>query len=135
MSEKCYKLRILPLFEDDLNEIVDYIKWKLRNPIAAHHLVDAVELAIYKRLPCAESFQKYPSKKDRTHPYYHIIVKNFTVFYVVIDDVMEVRRILYSKRDFNAEVEYPVDAHSTKISETADMLIEENLEVLAELAK
>lgn len=30
MAEKYYKLRILPLFEDDLNEIVDYISIHLQ---------------------------------------------------------------------------------------------------------
>ena len=30
MAEKHYKLRILPLFEDDLNEIVDYISIHLQ---------------------------------------------------------------------------------------------------------
>ena len=35
MIGKRYELRILPLFEDDLNEIVDYITYRLRNPIAA----------------------------------------------------------------------------------------------------
>lgn len=35
MSTKNYELRILPLFEDDLNEIIDYIAGTLGNPIAA----------------------------------------------------------------------------------------------------
>ena len=43
MDEKHYKLSILPLFEDDLNEIVDYISVRLQNPIAAEDFVDAVE--------------------------------------------------------------------------------------------
>ena len=30
---------------------------------------------------------------------YRIYVKNYMIFYVVIDDVMEVRRILYNKRN------------------------------------
>ena len=29
-----YELRALPLFKDDLNEIVDYIAFTLHNPIA-----------------------------------------------------------------------------------------------------
>ena len=99
MNGKRYKLRILPLFEDDLNEIVDYITYRLRNPPAAERLVDAVETAINGRLSCAESFEPYPSNRVRKYPYYPIQVKNFTVFYVVIDDTMEVRRILYSRRD------------------------------------
>ena len=43
MDEKKYKLSILPLFEDDLNEILDYILYHLKNPIAAEHLVEEVE--------------------------------------------------------------------------------------------
>ena len=35
MNERSYKLRFLPLFEEDLNEIVDYITYRLRNPAAA----------------------------------------------------------------------------------------------------
>jgi hypothetical protein len=37
--------------------------------------------------------------KRKKYPYYRIQVKNYTVFNVVIDDVMEVRRIIYSRRD------------------------------------
>ena len=32
MNEKHYELRFLPLFEDDLDEIVDYITYRLKNP-------------------------------------------------------------------------------------------------------
>lgn len=99
MSKKQYSLRILPLFEEDLNEIVDYITLRLKNPTAANELVDAVETAIYNRLSNAESFEPYKSVKEREYPYYRIGVKNFTIFYVVIDNVMEVRRILYNRRD------------------------------------
>lgn len=100
MSEKRYKLQVLPLFEDDLNEIADYIAYQLRNSIAAGALVDEVEKAIMQRLTCPESFEQYHSMRERKYPYYRIAVKNFTIFHVVIDDVMEVRRILYSRRDF-----------------------------------
>ncbi len=99
MNGKQYKLSILPLFEDDLDEIVDYITVRLRNPNAAERFVDDVEAAIRKRLERPESFEPYPSTRDREHPYYTIQVRNFTVFYVVIEDTMEVRRILYSRRD------------------------------------
>ncbi len=97
MNGKHYNLRILPLFEDDLDEIVDYITYRLKNPIAAERLVDDVEAAIEERRSCAEAFEPYPSSRDRLHPYYRIQVRNFTIFYVVIDGTMEVRRILYSR--------------------------------------
>ena len=56
MSKKEYKLQVLSLFEEDLNEIVDYITFKLKNPTAANDLVDAIEAAISNRLSNAESF-------------------------------------------------------------------------------
>lgn len=104
MIGKRYELRILPLFEDDLNEIVDYIAYRLRNPAAAERLVDDVEAAIEERRSCAEVFEPYPSSRRREHPYYRIQVRNFTVFYVVIDGTMEVRRILYSRSDIRKKL-------------------------------
>lgn len=104
MSEKQYELRILPLFEDDLNKIVDYITFRLKNPAAAERLVDDVERAIRDCLPFAESFERYHSVRERRYPYYRIYVRNFTIFYVVIDNVMEVRRIMYSRKNWKAEI-------------------------------
>ena len=57
MEARRYKLSILPLFEEDLNEIVDYIALRLENPIAARALVDDVEKALIERTYCAESFE------------------------------------------------------------------------------
>lgn len=100
MDEREYRLEFLPLFEDDLNEIVDYISVHLNNPTAAYRLVDDVQAAIRERLTCPEAFEPYPSARNRRNPYYRIYVRNHTVFYVAIGDVMQVRRILYSRRDF-----------------------------------
>jgi plasmid stabilization system protein ParE len=104
MDGKHYKLSILPIFEDDLNQIVDYMVERLQNPIAADNFVDAVETAIQERLTCAEAFEPYHSAKERRYPYYRIQVKNYTIFYVVIGDVMEVRRIVYSRRDMTKQI-------------------------------
>ena len=101
MQQKTYKPSVLPLFEEDLNEIVDYISNKLQNPDAALRLVDDIEIAINTRLETPLAFAPFQSAKERPHPYYRINVRNFSVFYVVIDDVMEVRRVMYSKRDID----------------------------------
>lgn len=103
MSKK-YTLRIIPLFEEDLNSIVDYISDQLQNPIAAKNLVNDVETAIIKRLPNVESFAPYQSLVVHPYPYYYIQIHNYLVFYVVIDDVMEVRRIIYSHRDITKQL-------------------------------
>ena len=101
MDERRFKLRYLPLFRSDLAEIAGYIALQLHNPAAADKLVDAVEAAILERAACADAFEPYQSRRKRSNPYYRIYVKNYTIYYIVVDDVMEVHRILYNKR--NAE--------------------------------
>ena len=86
MIKDNYQLRYLPLFFDDVNNITSYIKNELSNPQAANKLIDAVE------------------EEERKYPYYKIYVKNYVVYYVVIDDeesnkIMEVRRLLYNRQD------------------------------------
>ena len=104
MADTQYELRYLPLFYEDLEQKVIYISETLYNEKAANDLLDAVEKAIMERLPIAESFEPYRSVKERQYKYYRIYVKNFVIYYVVIDDIgskkiMEVRRFLYNKQD------------------------------------
>ena len=94
-----YTLRYLPLAEQDLSEIVNYIQNNLENPIAAENTLSKIEAAILERFESPESFAVWQSKKQRPYPYRKINVGNYTVWYVVIDHIMEVRRILYSRRD------------------------------------
>ena len=102
MDNNKYQLRYLPLFYEDMAAVVDYISNDLQNPDAAIKLIDMTEQAILKRLEHPLSFQPILSKRERKHPYYRININNYAVFYVVIGDVMEVRRFLYSKRDIQA---------------------------------
>ncbi len=97
--DKAFTLRYLPLFEEDLLAVRDYIAFNLHNPSAALRLVEDTEKAILKRLGNPLGFQPYPSTRDRRHPYYHIQIRNYMGLYVVIGDIMEVRRFVYSRRD------------------------------------
>lgn len=101
MLNKRFSLRYLPLFENDLLEVVDYITEGLKNVTAAERLVNNIENAILKRLDNPLAFEPYHSHKRRKDTYYRIYVGNYTVFYVVIGDVMEVRRLIYSHRDID----------------------------------
>ena len=95
MENKSYQLRYLPIFETDLLSTVNYITTVLKNEDAAHRLVDDIESAILKRLENPLAFEPYRSAKRREYSYYRIYVRN----YVVIGNVMEVRRLIYSARD------------------------------------
>jgi plasmid stabilization system protein ParE len=101
---KKYRLKYLPLFEKDLAAVKDYIAKELQNPAAAQRLVLAAEKAILQRLNFPLAFEAYPSKRQRKQAYYRIYVKNYTIFYVVIGDTMEVRRCVYSGRDLTGLV-------------------------------
>ena len=103
MLAQKYKLRYLPIFYDDLERCALYIANDLLNVKAANDLINEVEKAIIERLPIAESFEPYISKNERKNPYYRIYVKNYVIYYVVINDrfdgkVMEVRRFLHQKQ-------------------------------------
>src|SRR5690242_1902869 len=99
MIEGKFSLRYIPRFEEDLNEIVDYIVLKLKNQASAKKLVEKIENAITERLNCPLSFEPFQSSRKRKNPYYRIYVENFVVYYVIIGNVMEVRRVLYKRRD------------------------------------
>ncbi len=104
MDSRRYNPRFLSLFQEDLAEIIDYITVQLKNPAAAEALVDDILRAIDERSHCAEAFEPYPSLRDRPLKYYRIYVRNYTVYYVVIGDTMEVRRILYNRRNSQTQL-------------------------------
>ena len=94
-----YELRYLPIAQEDLIEIADYISTNLQNPIAAENIITKIEEAILERLENPESFAIWKTSKQRKHPYRRINVGNYSVWYVVIDNIMEVRRVLYARRN------------------------------------
>jgi plasmid stabilization system protein ParE len=96
---RAFTLRYIPLFEQDITSARDYIVQNLQNPAAAFRLVEETEKAIMKRLENPLGFEPYRTSREHEHTYYRIYVKKFTVFYVVIGNVMEVRRFVYSSRD------------------------------------
>lgn len=75
MENKPYRLRYLPIFEQDLMSTANYIADVLKNEDAASRLVDDVENAILERLHNPIVFEPYRSKKKRVYPYYRIYVR------------------------------------------------------------
>lgn len=84
-----------------MQDITDYISDTLLNPTAAENLKNAVLKAIIERFSAPEAYQPAFTKKFHKFTYYRINVKNFSIFYVVKGNVMEVRRILYARRNLD----------------------------------
>ena len=96
---KKHEIKYSDLFYRDLSSILNYIKYELENIAAANNLFDDIMREISNRAYNPESYEKYSSTRKRKNAYYRIYVKNYTIFYVVRKNVMEVRRIIYSRRN------------------------------------
>ena len=94
-----FELRYLPLFWEDLFEAVSYITNVFNNEAAAKKLLDDTENKIKEQLENPTCAVTYKSIKDRANTYYWFAVGNYMVFYVVIGNIMEVRRFLHGARD------------------------------------
>lgn len=95
-----YKLRILPAAQKDMQEIVDYVN--TLSPQAAFRLYDDIVEGILSlsEMPMRQTLLKAPEL--RLKGYRALQVKNYMVFYVVLDNVVQIRRILYAKRQFES---------------------------------
>ena len=94
-----FNLQYLPLFWDDLNNAVSYIAHTLKAPKTAEKFLNAVETGILDHLENPNGALIYKTTREHPLPYYGFAVGNYMVFYVVFDNVMEVRRLLYGSRD------------------------------------
>jgi addiction module RelE/StbE family toxin len=93
------ELLFLPVAKKDLKEIVDYIGDVLKAPQTAEKFLDQVESAISNLPEHPFSHRLYQPLKPITTEYRILPVKNYSIFYTVLDDVIEIHRIIYSKRN------------------------------------
>ncbi|MNI43858.1 Plasmid stabilization system protein [compost metagenome] len=98
--EKKYKLSYLKLAQSDLLEIVDYISNELSAPQAALNFIDKLDKSILNLEQFPFSGQPYRNNRKFETAYRVQVVESYLVFYVVYDDVVEIHRILYGKRNY-----------------------------------
>jgi len=93
-----YKVKIYPAAEQDLIEIIDYLN--TLSPDSALRIYDAIteEIAGLSQMP-----ERCPRPRDlalSAKGYRYLIVEKYLVFYVVAGDTVQIRRILYGRRDY-----------------------------------
>ncbi|KKM11354.1 RelE/StbE family addiction module toxin [Clostridiales bacterium PH28_bin88] len=93
-----YRLLIFPSAEQDLQDIVDYINEL--SPDAALKLYDEIVDGIgsLAQMPLRCPLLKSPVL--RAKGYRVLVVHNYLVFYVMNDTTVEIRRILYGRRQY-----------------------------------
>lgn len=101
MANSKYTIKYSQTYINQFNHILKYFVNTLKNKIAADDFYNEVIKEIEKRSKNPESYEKYVSIKKKKSTYYRIYIRNYTIFYTVKNNIMEVRRILYSKRNIN----------------------------------
>ena len=102
MVKNKYTIEYLPSFSEELNEIIYYITFILKNKNAAERLLQNVHNAIEQRRDSPESYEIYKSKVNMKYDWYRIYISNFTIFYTVRNSIMEITHIIYSARNLDA---------------------------------
>ncbi len=95
-----YKVKIYPSAQRDLRDIVDYLN--TLSPSAALRYYDKLteETAGLSTMP-----ERCPRPRDlalAAKGYRYLIVENYLIFYVVSGGTVQIRRILYGRRDYRA---------------------------------
>ena len=95
------EIKYLPSFQQDLNAITEYIIFTLEAPQAALNLLDELEKSInnLKEFPLAHRL--YRPIKPISAEYRVLTVKNYLVFYIVLEETIEIHRIIYKKRNLS----------------------------------
>ncbi len=97
MSSSKYSVRLLPIAEEDLQEIISYIA--AENPTAAYELADRIEKNL-KYLASHPYLGKIPDdEKLSMMGYRFTVVENYLIFYTINRKTILVHRIIHGARD------------------------------------
>lgn len=95
---KKYRIEYLPVAQSDLTELLDYIQKD--NPSAALALLDQIDEAILKLEVFPFMGQVPKDRRLQNLNYQMLIVSSYLIFYVVKDNVVEIRRILHGRKKY-----------------------------------
>ena len=94
-----YKVHYLPLALDDLKNIVNYIANKLEAPRAAENLVNKIDREVKKIAENPFRCHVYTPMEKLKYEYKVLNIDNYSLFYIVEKEKVEIHRVLYSRRD------------------------------------
>ena len=95
-----YKVKIYPAAKQDLLDIIDYLNTLSPDTALRYYDLLTDEIAGLSHTP-----ERCPHPKDlalAAKGYRYLIVRNYLVFYVVTGDTVQIRRILYGRRDYGS---------------------------------
>jgi toxin ParE1/3/4 len=98
-----YKVKIYPAAEQDLRDIIAYLNTLSSQAAFGYYDRLTEEIASLSRMP-----ERYPRLRDMAlaaRGYRCLTVGSYLVFYVVRGDTVQIRRILYGRRDYGSIID------------------------------
>ena len=93
-----YEVRIFPSAQQDLLDVIDYLNTLSKEAALNYYDRLTSEIASLRIMP-----ERCPRPRDlalAAKGYRYLAVGNYLVFYVVVGNIVQIRRILYARRDY-----------------------------------
>jgi plasmid stabilization system protein ParE len=95
-----YKVRILPKAQEDMAEVVDYLN--TLSPQAALNYYDLLTKKISSLSNMPQRFAMLKDNQLQLRGYRCLPVKNYLVFYVITGASVQIRRIIFYRRQYKS---------------------------------
>ena len=102
-----YKIEYLPIALTDLKSIIDYISFTLNNRKAALDFIDALDHSISRLQSFPYSCKIYQTQSSPSSEYRVLPVNNYLVFYIILENTVEIRRIVYARVNLDEMLKLP----------------------------
>jgi len=96
-----YKAHYLPIALDDLKNIIRYIAHGLEAPKAAENLRLKIDKEVKKIEDNPFRCHLFISPEKLKYEYRILNINNYSLFYVVEKEKIEIHRVIYSKRNIS----------------------------------
>ena len=101
MDKNSFKIEYSEAFKRKIESVFKYIVNELHNEIAAENLLQLAERKIIERSYNPKGYKSFKLDDRDTYIWYKIKINNYYAFYTVENNIMTMRRFIYSKRNLN----------------------------------
>ena len=101
MDKNSFKIEYSETFKREIESIFKYIVNELQNEIATENLLQLVEKEIITRRYNPKGYKSFKLDDRDTYIWYKIKINNYYAFYTVENNIITMRRFIYSRRNFN----------------------------------
>ncbi|MDD4509478.1 MAG: type II toxin-antitoxin system RelE/ParE family toxin [Oscillospiraceae bacterium] len=94
-----HKIKYLPIAEEDLSSAVKYLAETLSAPKAAAELLDELDETVNRLAQFPYAHELYRTDRPMKDEIRKVPIKDFVLYYTVLQDCVEIHRFLHGRRD------------------------------------